>query len=128
MRLDLAWRSKEMNRVGINEFAGWVRDVGIDMMLRSILARTGSRSRATSSNNRRGGIILPQRVVPDVIIVDKQFFDAVPKEMREPVVLDGGKDSTLQFQVYLPFDRGSRRRSASSLSTRPGMRSCGRSS
>ena len=33
MRLDLAKRSKEMNRVGINEFVGWARDVGIDMML-----------------------------------------------------------------------------------------------
>ena len=29
------------------------------------------------------------------MIIDKQFFDAVLKEMREPVVLDGGKSSML---------------------------------
>ncbi len=33
VRLDLAWRSKETNQVGINEFAVWAKDAGIDMML-----------------------------------------------------------------------------------------------
>ncbi|MFN3276186.1 MAG: alpha-N-arabinofuranosidase, partial [Paracoccus sp. (in: a-proteobacteria)] len=33
VRLDLAWRSRESNQVGINEFAGWARDAGIEMML-----------------------------------------------------------------------------------------------
>jgi multiple sugar transport system permease protein len=56
--------------------------------------------------NRWGGIILPQLVVPVVIIVYKQFFDAVPKEMREAVVLDGGGDYTLLFRVYLPLNWG----------------------
>ena len=56
--------------------------------------------------NRWGGIILPQLVVPVVIIVYKQFFDAVPKEMKEAVVLDGGTDYTLLFRVYLPLNWG----------------------
>ncbi|SIS91532.1 carbohydrate ABC transporter permease [Paracoccus saliphilus] len=56
--------------------------------------------------NKWGGIILPQLVVPVVIIVYKQFFDAVPKEMKEAVVLDGGGDYTLLFRVYLPLNWG----------------------
>ncbi|CDZ51632.1 Putative integral membrane binding-protein-dependent transport protein [Neorhizobium galegae bv. orientalis] len=56
--------------------------------------------------NTWAGIILPQLVVPVVIIVYKQFFDAVPKEMREAVVLDGGGDYTLLFKIYLPLNWG----------------------
>ncbi|PYE88074.1 carbohydrate ABC transporter permease [Phyllobacterium leguminum] len=56
--------------------------------------------------NTWAGIILPQLVVPVVIIVYKQFFDAVPKEMREAVVLDGGGDYTLLFRIYLPLNWG----------------------
>ncbi|EPX76591.1 alpha-N-arabinofuranosidase [Salipiger mucosus] len=33
VRLDLAWRSKETNQVGTNEFAVWAKDAGIEMML-----------------------------------------------------------------------------------------------
>ncbi len=33
--------------------------------------------------NSWGGIILPQLVVPSVIIILKQFFDQIPKEFRE---------------------------------------------
>ncbi|WP_319517822.1 alpha-N-arabinofuranosidase [uncultured Martelella sp.] len=40
-RLDLAWRSKETNQVGINEFGGWAKDAGMDMML---AVNLGSRS------------------------------------------------------------------------------------
>lgn len=56
--------------------------------------------------NKWGGIILPQLIVPVVIIVYKQFFDAVPKEMKEAVVLDGGGDYTLLFKVFLPLNWG----------------------
>lgn len=41
VRLDLAWRSKESNQVGINEFATWADDVGIDMMLAVNLGSRG---------------------------------------------------------------------------------------
>ncbi len=56
--------------------------------------------------NTWAGIILPQLVVPVVIIVYKQFFDAVPKEMREAVLLDGGGEYALLFRVYLPLNWG----------------------
>ena len=56
--------------------------------------------------NTWAGIILPQLIVPVVIIVYKQFFDAVPKEMREAAVLDGGGDYTLLFRIYLPLNWG----------------------
>ncbi|QDY70889.1 alpha-N-arabinofuranosidase [Qingshengfaniella alkalisoli] len=41
VRLDLAWRSKETNHVGTNEFAVWAKDVGIDMMLAVNLGSRG---------------------------------------------------------------------------------------
>ncbi|MDF0599621.1 carbohydrate ABC transporter permease [Psychromarinibacter sp. C21-152] len=56
--------------------------------------------------NTWAGIILPQLIVPVVIIVYKQFFDAVPKEMREAVLLDGGGEYALLFRVYLPLNWG----------------------
>lgn len=40
-RLDLAWRSKESNQVGINEFATWANELGIDMMLAVNLGSRG---------------------------------------------------------------------------------------
>ncbi|WP_456268075.1 carbohydrate ABC transporter permease [Kushneria sp. AK178] len=56
--------------------------------------------------NTWAGIILPQLIVPVVIIVYKQFFDAVPGEMREAVLLDGGSEYTLLFRIYLPLNWG----------------------
>lgn len=41
VRLDLAWRSRETNQVGINEFAVWARDAGIEMMLAVNLGTRG---------------------------------------------------------------------------------------
>jgi len=52
------------------------------------------------------GIILPQLIVPVVVIIYKQFFDAIPKEMREAVILDGGGEFTLLFKLYLPLNWG----------------------
>jgi len=56
--------------------------------------------------NTWAGIIMPQLIVPVVIIVYKQFFDAVPHEMREAVVLDGGGEYTMLFKIYLPLNWG----------------------
>ena len=41
VRLDLAWRSKETNQVGINEFAQWASDAEIEMMLAVNLGTRG---------------------------------------------------------------------------------------
>lgn len=56
--------------------------------------------------NKWGGIILPQLIVPVVIVVYKQFFDAVPNELREAAVLDGASEFKLLFKVYLPLNWG----------------------
>src|SRR5437762_285331 len=39
--------------------------------------------------NTLPGIILPELIVPVVVIVYKQFFDSVPREFREAAVIDG---------------------------------------
>ncbi|MBO0345537.1 alpha-N-arabinofuranosidase [Roseibium limicola] len=41
VRLDLAWRSKETNQVGIDDFAIWAEQAGIDMMLAVNLGSRG---------------------------------------------------------------------------------------
>jgi len=41
VRLDLAWRSRETNQVGINEFAQWSEMAGIEMMLAVNLGSRG---------------------------------------------------------------------------------------
>lgn len=41
VRLDLAWRSKESNHVGINEFAHWAKEAEIEMMLAINLGSKG---------------------------------------------------------------------------------------
>ena len=41
MRLDLAWRSRETNQVGIDEFAAWADLAGIEMMLAVNLGSRG---------------------------------------------------------------------------------------
>ncbi len=47
VRLDLAWRSKETNQIGINEFAKWSDRAGIEMML---AVNLGSRGLEESRN------------------------------------------------------------------------------
>lgn len=56
--------------------------------------------------NSWGGIILPQLIVPVVVIVYKQFFDSVPKELREAAKLDGCGDFQILFRLYLPLNWG----------------------
>jgi multiple sugar transport system permease protein len=52
------------------------------------------------------GVILPQLIAPVAVIVYKQFFDAVPKELREAALLDGAGHWTLLFRVFLPLNWG----------------------
>ena len=41
MRLDLAWRTKESNQVGVNEFADWCKQAGTELMLAVNLGSRG---------------------------------------------------------------------------------------
>lgn len=52
------------------------------------------------------GIILPQLIVPVIVIVYKQFFDSVPKELREAAKLDGCGEFQILFKLYLPLNWG----------------------
>jgi len=56
--------------------------------------------------NTFAGIILPQLVVPVVIVIFKQFFDQVPKELRDAAVIDGAGEFRILFSIYLPVNWG----------------------
>ncbi|WP_449394728.1 carbohydrate ABC transporter permease [Devosia riboflavina] len=56
--------------------------------------------------NTWAGIILPQLIVPVVIIVYKQFFDSVPKEFREAAQMDSAGHLKILFRIYLPMNWG----------------------
>ncbi len=52
------------------------------------------------------GIILPQLIAPIVIIIYKQFFDAVPGELRDAAVIDGANEWRILFNIFLPINWG----------------------
>ena len=56
--------------------------------------------------NTFAGIILPQLVVPVVIVIFKQFFDQVPRELRDAAVIDGAGEFRILFSIYLPINWG----------------------
>lgn len=56
--------------------------------------------------NTWGGIILPQLILPVVVIVYKQFFDSIPHEYREAALIDGASEYRLLFKVFLPMNWG----------------------
>lgn len=56
--------------------------------------------------NSWGGIVLPQLIVPVVVIVYKQFFDSVPREFREAALVDGAGEFRLFVQIFLPMNWG----------------------
>ena len=56
--------------------------------------------------NHWGGIVLPQLIVPVVVIVYKQFFDSLPREYREAALIDGASEFRLFAHVFLPMNWG----------------------
>jgi multiple sugar transport system permease protein len=52
------------------------------------------------------GVILPQLIAPVAVIVYKQFFDALPGELREAAIIDGASEAEVLFHVYLPANWG----------------------
>ncbi len=56
--------------------------------------------------NTWAGVVLPQLIHPVVVIVYKQFFDAVPKELREAAVMDSTGEFRMLFRVFLPMNWG----------------------
>jgi len=56
--------------------------------------------------NTWSGIILPQVLSPVCVIVYKQFFDQVPKELREATIIDGANEFQILLKVYMPLNWG----------------------
>lgn len=52
------------------------------------------------------GVILPQLIAPVAVIVYKQFFDAVPRELSEAARLDGAMHWQILMRIYLPVNWG----------------------
>ncbi len=52
------------------------------------------------------GVIFPQLIHPVVVIVYKQFFDSVPREIREAAVMDSASEFRMLFRVFLPMNWG----------------------
>ncbi len=59
-----------------------------------------------NSVNSFTGIIAPQVIAPVVIIIYKQFFDAVPRELHDAAVIDGAREFRILFSIYLPLNWG----------------------
>jgi multiple sugar transport system permease protein len=52
------------------------------------------------------GVALPQILAPLSIIVYKQHFDGLPKELREAGIMDAASEFRLLWRVYLPLSSG----------------------
>jgi multiple sugar transport system permease protein len=52
------------------------------------------------------GMILPQVISVVVIVVYKQFFDAVPRELKDSAAIDGAGSFRILFSIYLPINWG----------------------
>jgi multiple sugar transport system permease protein len=52
------------------------------------------------------GVILPQLIAPIAVIVYKQFFDSVPRELREAAQIDGAGQWQIFLGIYLPMNWG----------------------
>jgi multiple sugar transport system permease protein len=52
------------------------------------------------------GVILPQLIAPIAVIVYKQMFDAVSKEIGEAAMIDGATHWKIFLHIYLPMNWG----------------------
>ncbi len=56
--------------------------------------------------NTLAGVVLPQLIVPVVLIVYKQFFDSIPKDYREAALIDGAKEYQIFWHVFIRMNWG----------------------
>lgn len=54
--------------------------------------------------NSYGGIILPQLAAPLAVVIYKQFFDQVPRELGDAARIDGASEFRVLFGIYLPMN------------------------
>lgn len=54
--------------------------------------------------NNYAGIVLPQLAAPLAVVVYKQFFDQVPRELGDAARIDGASEFRVLFRIYLPMN------------------------
>jgi multiple sugar transport system permease protein len=59
-----------------------------------------------NSVNSYQGLILPQLIAPVTIIIYKQFFDGMPRELRDSALMDGAGEFRILFNLFLPINWG----------------------
>jgi multiple sugar transport system permease protein len=55
-------------------------------------------------SNTYWGIILPQLVNPIAVVIYKQFFDQMPREMSDAAKMDGAGEFRVLFQIFVPLN------------------------
>ena len=56
--------------------------------------------------NTYAGVVLPQLAAPVAVVIYKQFFDQVPRELGDAARIDGASEFRVLFGVYLPLNWG----------------------
>lgn len=56
--------------------------------------------------NSWAGVILPQLIAPLAVIVYKQHFDGLPKELREAGIMDNASEFRMLWRLFLPLSGG----------------------
>jgi len=54
--------------------------------------------------NSYAGIILPQLAAPLAVVIYKQFFDQMPKELGDAARIDGASEFRVLFGIFLPMN------------------------
>ncbi|MDX2004767.1 MAG: carbohydrate ABC transporter permease [Meiothermus sp.] len=54
--------------------------------------------------NTYAGVILPQLAAPLAVVIYKQFFDQVPRELGDAARIDGASEFRVLFGIYLPIN------------------------
>ncbi len=56
--------------------------------------------------NTYAGVVLPQLAAPVAVVIYKQFFDQVPRELGDAARIDGASEFRVLFGIYLPLNWG----------------------
>jgi multiple sugar transport system permease protein len=56
--------------------------------------------------NSYAGVVLPQLAAPVAVVIYKQFFDQVPREIGDAARIDGASEFQVLFGMYLPLNWG----------------------
>ncbi len=54
--------------------------------------------------NSYAGVVLPQLAAPLAVVIYKQFFDQVPRELGDAARIDGASEFRVLFGIYLPMN------------------------